>query len=200
MAPLSSLTLLALLSIPGSLAAQEGQRVGDLARIGFEEQRQGGALASCNLTFVQVFRDDVSRQNALVTVQTMLALVKPQPGVVVFMLKMVGKDQGSLKGESASFFSPSFAYLSAPGYSSAHREHQVFQCEGPGFCASYAGDVDMKGLLEIALSPSFTTSFQREPGSLDVAFLVRVPIDSPFTTPAQVRFTACVGEMIRAVQ
>ena len=198
MARLSRVALLVLLSFPGSIAAQEWRGGGDTVRVGFEEQREGGALAICELTFTQVLRDDVHRQNAVVTANAILGMAKASPTRIGFMFKFVGQDQSRVKGQTAVPFSPSLAYVSAKGYSSAHREHQIFQCEGPGFCASYFGHTDFLGLLDIALSPTFTTSFQRRPGDLDVSFLVRLSPDGSVGTPAQTRFAACASELIKS--
>lgn len=198
MAQLPRVVLLILLFVPGSVAAQEWQGGGDTVRVGFEEQRVGGALAICELSFTQVFRDDVHRQNAAVTANAILAMAKASPTSIGFMFKFVGQDQSHVKEQTGVPFSPSLAYVSTKGYSSVHRERQIFQCEGTGFCASYFGHIDFLGLLDIVLSPTFTTSFQRHAGDLDVSFLVRLSPDGSVGTPAQTRFAACASELIKS--
>jgi len=192
----SRVALLVLASLPLSAAAEQWRGVGETTLVGSEEQRENGALVACNISFTQVFADDVHRKGATVTAKGVLAMVKPAPRRFAFVLKMVGEDQGRVASSSGSPFSPSSAYVSVAGYTSAHRASQTFKCDGPGYCAAFANNSDMTGLLGVALSRSFNAAYQRRPGTLDTSFLVRLAPETSPASPANDRFADCARSLV----
>lgn len=179
-------------------AAWESRGGGNTLRVGFEEERQGGALVGCDLSFTQVAEDDVDRHGAIILVNFLLSIIKPTPTNVAFFLKASGEDQNSTNPSQFTPFSPSYAYILANGYSSVHRESQILHCDGPGFCAGYFSGSDVLQLLKVALSPTFTAGIQRRPESLDISFLARISPNGSPSAPDDTLFAACVNRLVNS--
>ncbi len=156
-----AVALAALLVLSNHAKADQWRGGGDTAQITFEESRQDGQLVGCNVGFTQMVYDDVGNHGAPIGVRGLLSLIKLNDKRVLFFLKMAGLEMtGPNKDTAAAFFSPTLAYVSADGYSSAHRESLKTACDGPGYCAGFFGLDDILHLSTIAGSTGCVYEFR----------------------------------------
>lgn len=90
-------------------------------------------------------------------------------------------------------FTPTYAYVSGDGYSSAHRETEgSTECDGTGYCAAFHDASDIKKLYALLDAPAFNVGLQRRAGGLDLTFPVHLGSANPATT----RFRACALDVV----
>ena len=129
--------LLAILLCPSFAQAEVWRGGGDTAQVGFEEERQAGELTICNLSFIQNIHDDIYRHGNVAQIYGTVSFSKINGKTLVYVLKIYGSDE--TPGGDRKTFSPVFAYINGPNYTSARHESLIFPCDGPSFVQVTAG-------------------------------------------------------------
>lgn len=165
--------------------------------VAFHEQRQAGQLSGCGVIFNVGFRDTAYRNGGIVFVRGGVEILNLRPGQLIWTVKIQPTDV--VWSEQANDFqirpfSPSHAWVSVGGFSSAGSEGTQFQCDQGGFCAG--GVTNLETLIPSLIdATSIQFGMRRGSGTIDATGRVNVNRNTGDRGERQ-RFGQCVGNLI----
>lgn len=172
------------------------------ADVDFEEDRVGGNLVSCHLTYQLFVRDFVKRAGGIVRVSGSIGLTLPKPKFLGLWVRFFTADATKKPDGSFSMrpFKPAYAYATIGGLSTAHREMGVDICPKDGYCAGIS-DLALVGAAgQLAIKQQLIIAFQRSPGSLDVSGTVEFGEPDTAGGRALERYSACTVQLMQRLK
>lgn len=159
-------------SVSGSADTSDSRTIS----VKFTEERQGGKLTGCGLSFRQLVHDYADRNGGLVLIEGAVAIVQAHPKLLATWLKVFPSDL--VKGKDnkllARPFKPSYAYATIGNLSTAGKEMIPDACVGEiGYCNGYADDALLAATAGLPQSGRLTVAYQRHKPGIDVS----TPID-----------------------